>query len=337
MLIQTAKAPATTSSRPFMPGALQTENISQLRFSSLSERPDHSNARSNGLLTLKNIFNALQKMVIGFLSLIGIFKLFRYLTEKKKQQATENLKSIQSGEKGSVTFRQRGNNTCYLLAGLDSLLHHPQGQKILSQIHIQETPEAYQVRFPADPERIIQVNKSTIKSGSHGAVSSDIRIPVIEQAYLQIAGSDAGNFDQPTRAFERIFGWHQTQSESISSHKHPEIDQFIGGVQFPFIERKTQWQKYFEPRPKETSYSVVDILAAIPIDDNMYDLGSDHYFSIRLDQSTPEVIVTANPFDTENDVHQWPIDEFLDNFHIEGIRLPIQRKQQAIPSSTGKL
>lgn len=217
----------------------------------------------------------------------------------------------------NVHFRQNGNNTCYLLASLDGILRHPQGRRILDKIGFEKTATGYNVSFPGQP-RAIAVSERDLALG--GVSSNSLGIRLIERAYLKIPEVEAGAFDQPTRALERIFGWRMNQSESISLHSDPQARQFMGGVEFGYDERRAQLQQYLNQRGRlgrETGHTDADIITAISKH------GGNHYYSVRFHASTPDKIVMSNPYNTRSTMEPINLDQLLRDYHLEGIRLPL--------------
>ncbi len=96
----------------------------------------------------------------------------------------------------------------------------------------------------------------------------------------------------------------------------PGAYQCIGETAFSYEERKIKLQEYLRSIRKNTSTpNHFDIFTIIPKN------GVKHYESIRLNQSTPKHIVIADPIDNLSRVKTIPIDELLDQYHIEGLRV----------------
>jgi hypothetical protein len=91
-----------------------------------------------------------------------------------------------------IQFQQKGGNTCYLLAALNGIFHHPQGKRILESIHIEAIPNGYRVQFPGqkDPVDVFDhelghltlANKETVK----GVVSNAKGVQILECAYSKL-------------------------------------------------------------------------------------------------------------------------------------------------------
>lgn len=227
---------------------------------------------------------------------------------------------------GKIHFRQIGNNTCYLQAPLDAILNHPNGREIFSKIKIKalSNGKGYEVKFPGQSQAI-PVSLASLGDKTGIATNEAGRgLQIIERAYLNIPevsqalAKNPDGYDTPMRALERVFGWKANSSESISLHREPGSNQFIGGVEFPFTERTMQFKDYLRQLSDKTiSRSDVDIMAAIPVNN------PNHYYSVRLNQSTPEHVAVANSLKGTQSFQSIPVDEFLEKYHIEGIRIPI--------------
>ena len=219
----------------------------------------------------------------------------------------------------AITFKQAsGSNTCYLLASLDSIFNHPQGPKILKKIKFYQTPDGYTVKFPGQKDGIFVSNTELVRGGGVSSATPGVRL--IEQAYLKIPGAKAiTTEDESAKALEHIFGKKIKQTETITMQNEAGRQQFLGGVEFPFESRKKQLKTYLGDLNDATDSTDVDVMTAIKN-------GGRHYYSIRLNQSEPTKIRLADPFDTADKSAEKTvlIDDFLNTYHIEGMRLSIK-------------
>jgi hypothetical protein len=211
-----------------------------------------------------------------------------------------------------IRFKQKsGTNSCYLLASLDSLLQHPAGHQALEKIQFFRTGNDYRVIFPGQPRPILITNAEL----ADPMVEGPLGIRLIEKAYLKIPGTTL-DYDNPTSAMERIFGWQTSKTESIKLQDDPEARQFIGGVEFPFAERTQQFKSYVEKLPQTRQFGNVDSWCAM-------EKGIQHWYSLRFDPESPNSIIRVDPFDTQNRVKTLTIDELLNKYHLEGTRISI--------------
>lgn len=256
-----------------------------------------------------------------------------------------------------ATIKQGANsNTCFLLSSLDSILHMPdeKAHAILSRIKIYQNGNQYQVKFPGQRDVITVTDQElsqtfTVQSERGNAPwqaqrvdSNALGIKLIEAAYLKTIPSRlVGHIDDPYRALSRIFGEDNELTNIQNSLGHsPDINHYaIGGLTFTNPEECHNYFKELiritrDPSAKEYE-NVADILTAIPIREQQtrqeqhngqifqYQAPTgDHYYSVRLHDSTPTEIVLFNSLNP-NKLITKSFDEFMREYNIEGMRLSL--------------
>ncbi|WP_303675150.1 hypothetical protein [Vampirovibrio chlorellavorus] len=244
-----------------------------------------------------------------------------------------------------IQFRQQSGNTCYLLSSLDAIFHHPQGKQILEKIKITRTPDGYAVTFPGQPQPVIvstgELGRLRLANGDDvpGVKSECEGVSILECAYSKIPNPIFGEEDESKNALARIFGPDheviniqnaRSQSEGVlrNAAGQPiavdivngvrretllpwQADHRIGKFEFKHDERVEQFRQYIQHAQTQEE---LDIVTAKPFDEA-------HYYSVRLDKSTPKTIVLANPFNTAPSI-EVEFDSFMEQYDIEGIRLP---------------
>ena len=114
----------------------------------------------------------------------------------------------------NIHFQQQKGNTCYLLAALNGIFHHPQGKRILESIPIQAIPNGYRVQFPGQPNPVdvfnhelgylILADGETVK----GVVSNAKGVQILECAYSRLNNHIEIHEDEKdlTEGFGKFFG-----------------------------------------------------------------------------------------------------------------------------------
>lgn len=244
-------------------------------------------------------------------------------------------KEVFGNDLRQIHFHQRGGNTCYLLSALDNIFQHPHGEKILDKIRIQKTAQGYRVKFPGQPKayEVLESELGKLKTSGSGEVngvnSNHKGIKILECAYSKIPNPTFGEFDESYNALARIFDAHGVIN--IQNARNPsagvlerngrpvseegillpwQSDHRIGPFEFTHAERFDNFKTYIENAKRQDS---LDILTAIPFNFR-------HYYSIRVHESTPETIVLADPFNT-NEPLRLPFKEFMAKYNIEGVQL----------------
>lgn len=208
-----------------------------------------------------------------------------------------------------ITFQQEGATACYLLSGLDGILRHPQGKRLLDKIDFHKTAEGYQVKFPGQPEAILVKEKDLGKN----VTSKSLGVKLIEAAYLKIPGVNPNKIGETGDALYKMFNVFDKENfHTIKIDKSPHTSKFIGENAFKYSQRKPHLQACIL-QAKSNIKHYADIMTAITND-------GGHYYSIRLADSTSNQIALTDPFNTR--VHRMvPIDQFLDMYHIQGARI----------------
>ena len=204
-----------------------------------------------------------------------------------------NLEHVFGPDLKAVTFKQKSNNTCYVLATLDNILHHPQGAEMLKSIEVTKTPRGYQVKFPAQ-QHPVEVLDSELKAPS-AAHSNQVGIPVLEQAYLKLPNVDRQDIGESLTALGNMFhGSHLPDVKpfnwTVGSLTHAE-----------YKDQLRQLMHNVQVNPQQ-----------LPI---MTAVRNQHISSVRLLKSTPDSIKLLDPIHGPKEL---PIDDFIEHYQLIG-------------------
>lgn len=217
-----------------------------------------------------------------------------------------------------VIFRQRGGNTCYLLASLDSILHHPRALDILDLIQVNRTWRGFTVKFPA--QKPIRVKDGEL-GGKHyrGVLTDSLGVRLLERAYAKIPGSlvQNGGYDTEALALKRILG-----SGVIDYMNEPDCiadpPDLLQESKAPF--RHAARQNYADIWTGVRNYHQSD---------NRMVLGN-HYCSLRLNPRWPGQVIMADPFNTA-EARVWPANLVEEHWQAELVRIPLPHRAEAKP------
>lgn len=99
-------------------------------------------------------------------------------------------------DKRPITFKQGTIGDCYLLAGLDSILHHPAAEQLLNQITIQTVegpdhhPKQYTVRFPSGLQSTFDTAEVGMERDGKKPLDGPHGMQLLELAYAKSTRSE---------------------------------------------------------------------------------------------------------------------------------------------------
>lgn len=221
------------------------------------------------------------------------------------------------GPLAGVTLRQGSSiKNCYLLAAIDSILHHPKGGQVMEQIAFEKKNYRYQVKFPAcEPVKIHQTQVGyTVRTDSLG-------VQLLEHAYIQLM-QDRNKYEQlsynsPERAIRAMFG---TSVEEISFDSDAQAIVTGGHI----------WQAPDEDTFKQALANYLHHSAFNPagVDIPFATLKRpdfrfiwEHIYSVRMDNTNKDQVTIANPFNTRQETIL-PFREFINLFTLSAVRIP---------------
>lgn len=214
-------------------------------------------------------------------------------TSSRRTSATTNRQArplstqpIFEDDLKSIHFQQkRGTQTCYLLAAFDNIFNHPQGQKILDLIKIDQIENGYEVTFPGQPDHPITVHHEEL--GQY--VQSKTRgVAILEQAYLK-TGVDPYRKDSTYNALVRMFGKVR--------------------VEQPWSDVTTL------AHSGQTQDSFADICTGM--EPAVIDTPNAHYYSVNVDPENHERFHLVNPFNTRDIERSLTQEELTQQFYVE--------------------
>lgn len=240
------------------------------------------------------------------------------------------------GPLAEITFRQSsGIYNCYLLAAIDSILHHPKGRQVMNQIAFEKNDSHYQVRFPAcEPVKIRQNEVGyTVRTDSLG-------VQLLEHAYIKLMQSRNKNeqigYNSPERAIRTMFG---TDVEEISFDSDSRT--IVTGVhiwQAPDEDTSPDEDIFKDALANYLDRSAsgpagVDIpFATLKRPDSRFI--RDHIYSVRMDNTNGNQVTLADPFNTGKETIL-PFGEFINLFALSAVRIPYKvLNHSASPTGT---
>lgn len=260
-----------------------------------------------------------------------------------------------------LTFQQGDINDCYLLAGIDSLLHHPAAAAIFEQIQVQEktdgngTVEKYCLIFPSGRSALFREDELGRAKCKRAPLAGPNPLQMLELAYSKMTRTERNQerrhpFPNDGRGYSPIIaGW---------GHTGDALQDMFGGKRVSLLEENIP-RCNLQLRPTDSLCEspnglrrLVSFLQTISQNsENVYILGAltpasgrglesiyltrmqngrkiqqeflrDHYYSIRSFDLPNGTITVANPHDTANKVYTLTLKEFCDAFReITGIKL----------------
>jgi hypothetical protein len=141
-----------------------------------------------------------------------------------------------------LTFKQHDVGDCYLLAGIDALLHHPAGEALLRKIRIEPRRDAvtnqvlqYQVTFPTGRQITFEASElGKIKSGKRPVEGPPV-IQILEMAYAKMT-REARNARRPSPLPNG--GEHHTMVIVEAGHSHDALQDMFGGEKLKITARE---------------------------------------------------------------------------------------------------
>jgi hypothetical protein len=271
-----------------------------------------------------------------------------------------SLRELLPSNLSKVHFKQGTIGDCYLLAGLDAILHHPKAEQLLNDIMVEECRNLkgkvykYKITFPSGRWGAFYANELGARKCFHSPLDGPDPIRMMELAYAKMTRKQRNR----NRPFPFINEGRDATPIILckGSSKHALRD-MLGGKLFEFsasqFASKTQPYRKTEPLTqnpdtllalsKQLSHLASDpdhiyVLSAFTPDETFFsstihtqpkDSGQrkqfyrNHSYSIRSFDPAKKTITLANPHDTKRFVDTLTLEEFCQAFQgIEGVRLP---------------